>query len=249
MSLNTPAHVDVPLGERYSCMMTFRNSSLSAVIASGLCLVTLSNCTTTNAYTGQQQVSKTALGGGIGAAIGAGLGAIIGNNTGDGDAGRGALIGAGVGLLAGGGIGQYMDQQEALIRRQLQGTGVSVTREGNEIILNMPQDITFDVAQDALRPEMANTLDSIVLVLNKFDKTVLTVEGHTDSDGTNSYNQNLSERRSLSVANYLASRQVNPQRLVAKGYGETQPIASNATSAGKAQNRRVELHIVPSQQS
>lgn len=220
------------------------NSRLFASVATALLLA---NCTTTNPYTGQQQVSKTAAGAGLGTLIGAGLGAIIGNNTGDGDAGRGALIGAGAGLVAGGGIGQYMDQQEALIRRQLQGTGVSVTREGNNIILNMPQDITFDVAQDNLRPEMTNTLDSVALVLNKFDKTLVTVEGHTDSDGSKSYNQNLSERRALRVSNYLAGRRVSGQRLVTRGYGETQPIASNGTSAGKAQNRRVEVHIVPSQ--
>lgn len=208
----------------------------------------LSNCTTTNPYTGEQQVSKSAAGAGIGTLLGAGLGAIIGNNTGDGDAGRGALIGAGAGFLGGLGVGQYMDQQEALIRRQLQGTGVSVTREGNNIILNMPQDITFDVAQDSLRPEMANTLDSVALVLNKYDKTLVTVEGHTDSDGSHSYNQNLSERRALRVSNYLASRRVQPQRLITRGYGETQPIASNGSRAGKAQNRRVEIHIVPRQQ-
>ena len=207
----------------------------------------LANCTTTNPYTGEQQVSKTAAGAGLGSLVGAGLGAIIGNNVGDGDAGRGALIGAGVGALTGGGIGQYMDQQEALIRNQLRGTGVSVTRQGNNIVLNMPQDITFDVAQDSLRPEMANTLDSVALVLNKFDKTIITVAGHTDSDGSTSYNQNLSERRALRVSNYLASRNVSSQRLITRGFGESQPIASNNTSAGKAQNRRVEVYIVPNQ--
>ncbi|MGJ8726189.1 MAG: OmpA family protein [Roseibacillus sp.] len=227
----------------FSSHRLLKVSALAAASVLGL-----SNCTTTNAYTGQQQISKTAAGAGIGTLVGAGLGAIIGNNTGDGDAGRGALIGAGAGLLAGGGIGQYMDQQEALIRRQLEGTGVSVTREGNNIILNMPQDITFDVGQDALRSEMTGALNSVALVLNKFDKTMVTVEGHTDSDGSNSYNQNLSERRALRVSNYLASRSVNGQRLITRGYGETQPIASNSSSAGKAQNRRVEVHIVPSQQ-
>ena len=227
---------------------SFSKRALKVSALASLSALTLSNCTTTNAYTGQQQVSKTAAGAGIGTLVGAGLGAIIGNNTGDGDAGRGALIGAGVGLLAGGGIGQYMDQQEALIRRQLEGTGVSVTREGNNIVLNMPQDITFATGQDSLRSDMANTLNSVALVLKKFDKTLVTVEGHTDSDGSNAYNQNLSERRALRVSNYLSSQGVNGQRLIARGYGETQPIASNGTSAGKAQNRRVEIHIVPNQQ-
>lgn len=227
--------------------MSFPSTLLRSLALAGLCSTSLSHCTTNNAFTGQQQISKSAIGAGIGTAVGAGLGAIIGNNTGDRNGGRGALIGAGAGFLLGGGIGQYMDQQEALIRRQLQGTGVSVTREGNNILLNMPQDITFDVAQDNLRPEMSNTLDSVALVLNKFEKTQVTVGGHTDSDGSNSYNQDLSQRRALSVANYLASRNVNTQRLLARGLGETQPIASNNSSAGKALNRRVEVHIVPNQ--
>ena len=226
----------------------FADRSFKASALAGVSMLALSNCTTTDAYTGEQQISKTGVGAGVGSLVGAGLGAIIGNNVGDNDGGRGALIGAGVGALVGGGIGQYQDQQEALIRQQLEGTGVSVTREGNNIILNMPQDITFAVAQDSLRSDMANTLNSVALVLKKFDKTIVTVEGHTDSDGSQSYNQDLSERRALRVANYLNSQGVNGQRLVARGYGETQPIASNGTSAGKAQNRRVEIHIVPNEQ-
>ena len=226
---------------------SFSPRSLKVSALASFSVLALSNCTTTNAYTGEQQVSKTAAGAGIGTLVGAGLGAIIGNNVGDNDGGRGALIGAGVGALVGGGIGQYMDQQEALIRRELQGTGVSVTREGNNIVLNMPQDITFSVGQDDLRSDMANTLNSVAIVLNKFDKTIVTVEGHTDSDGSQSYNQNLSERRALRVANYLGSRGVAGQRLNARGFGETQPVATNNTSAGKALNRRVEIHIVPNQ--
>ena len=205
------------------------------------------NCTT-NAYTGQQQVSKTAIGSGVGAAGGAILGAIIGNNTGDSDGGRGALIGAGVGALLGGGIGAYMDKQEAAIRYQLEGSGVSVTRDGNNIVLNMPQDITFSSGSNALRQEFTNTLDSVALVLAKYEQTQLGVNGHTDSDGSHSYNQSLSQARALAVANYLAGNGVASTRLRAYGYGETQPIASNNTSEGKAQNRRVEIHIVPQQQ-
>ena len=225
----------------------FSSSALKGLTLASLCAFSLSNCTTSNAYTGEQQVSKTAVGAGLGALAGAGLGAIIGNNTGNGDGGRGALIGAGIGLLAGGAVGQYMDQQEALIRQELQGTGVSVTRQGNNIILNMPQDITFGSGQASLRPEMASTLNSVALVLNKFDQTSVTVRGHTDSDGSHAYNQNLSENRALSVSNYLANQRVNGQRLITQGFGETQPIASNNSSAGKAQNRRVEVHIVPNQ--
>ncbi|NNM28232.1 MAG: OmpA family protein, partial [Akkermansiaceae bacterium] len=139
------------------------------------------------------------------------------------------------------------DQQEAAIREQLRGTGVSVTRQGNNIILNMPHDITFDVARDDIRSDFAGTLDSVALVLNKFNRTLVNVNGHTDSDGGTSYNQDLSERRASSVAQYLTSRRVDPRRLIVRGFGESSPIASNATSSGKAQNRRVEIHIVPRQ--
>ncbi|MEM9081012.1 MAG: OmpA family protein [Verrucomicrobiota bacterium] len=209
----------------------------------------LASCTTIDPYTGQRKTSNAAQGAGIGAAGGAILGAIIGNNTGDGDAARGALIGAGLGAAAGGGIGYYMDQQEAAIRQQLQGTGVSVTRQGNNIILNMPHDITFDVARTEIRPQFAPTLDSVALVFKKFDKTLVNVNGHTDSDGSASYNQGLSEGRARSVANYISSRGINPQRLIVQGFGESAPIASNATRSGKAQNRRVELHIVPREEA
>jgi len=197
------------------------------------CSLIFSNCTTIDAYTGEQKTSNAALGTGIGAAGGAILGAIIGNNTGDGDGTRGALIGAGIGAAAGGGIGVYMDQQEAQIRQQLQGSGVSVSRSGNNIVLNMPENITFEVGQDYLK--------------DQFYKTSITVNGHTDSDGGTSFNQGLSERRASSVANYLGSKGVAGNRLQPIGYGESSPIASNSSAAGKAQNRRVELHIVPVQ--
>jgi len=206
----------------------------------------VTSCATTNPYTGERQISKTAAGAGIGSLVGAGLGAIIANNTG-GDGGRGALIGAGVGLLTGGAIGQYMDDQEAIIRRQLQGSGVSVTRTGNNIVLNMPQDITFAVGRSGLRSNMTKTLNSVALVLNKYNRTLVSIKGHSDSDGSSSYNQTLSENRAQSVSNYLASRRVSRQRLITRGYGETRPIASNNSSTGKAKNRRVEIHIIPRQ--
>ena len=203
------------------------------------------NCTTTNPFTGATQTSKTALGTGLGAVVGAGVGAIIGNNTGDGDSEKGALIGAGVGAGIGAGIGNYMDQQEAKIRQQLQSTGISVTRDGNNIILNMPENITFDVARSDLKPQFYPTLDSVTLVLNEFDKTTIAIAGHTDSDGSNSYNLNLSQNRANSVAAYLESKGVSEPRLNPIGYGEMHPVASNSNDAGKALNRRVELHIQP----
>lgn len=206
------------------------------------------NCTTLDPYTGQRKTSNAALGAGVGAAGGAVLGAIIGNNTGDGNAKRGALIGAGFGGATGGGIGVYMDRQETKIRRQLQGTGVSVTRSGQSIILNMPHDITFESGRDQVRAAFAPTLDSVALVLSEFRKTGISVEGHTDSIGGNAYNQGLSERRASAVASYLNYKGVVSNRLNTIGYGESRPVGSNATTSGKAQNRRVELRIIPQEQ-
>lgn len=197
-------------------------------------------CTSTDPYTGQQKVSNTAAGAGLGALAGAGLGLLAG-----GDDRRNALIGAGIGALAGGGIGLYMDQQEAELRAQLQGTGVSVTRNGDQIILNMPSNITFDTDQDAVKPEFFATLNSVSLVLNKFNRTLVDVYGHTDSTGSDAYNQALSQRRAVSVANYLTSQGVDGRRFYATGFGETRPVADNGTEGGRALNRRVEIQLSP----
>ncbi len=200
----------------------------------------LAACTTTNPYTGEQQVSKTASGAALGALAGAGVGMLAG-----GDDRRNALIGAGIGALAGGAVGNFMDQQEADLRAQLQGTGVSVTRNGNQIILNMPSNITFATDQDQVIPAFYPTLNSVALVLNKYKQTVVDIYGHTDSQGDDAYNLALSQRRASSVANYLASQAVDGRRFLVTGAGESQPIASNGTSAGRAQNRRVEIQISP----
>lgn len=203
----------------------------------------LSACTT-NPYTGEQQASRTAIGAGLGAGLGALSGLLVASAT-DADARKAALIGAGIGGLTGGGIGVYMDQQEAELRQQLQGTGVSVTRSGDSLILNMPSNITFDVNQSNVKGEFFGVLDSVAIVLNKFNKSLIDVYGHTDSDGSDAANQTLSEQRALSVANYLNGKSVDGRRMRVQGFGESRPIASNATSSGKAQNRRVELQIVP----
>lgn len=204
----------------------------------------LSACTTTDPYTGEQKMSNTA----GGAMIGAGLGALGGLAV----AGHGgiahrnaALIGAGIGALAGGAIGSYMDNQESELRAQLQGTGVSVTRQGDRIILNMPSNITFPTDQDQVLPPFYPTLNSVAIVLRKFNKTLIDVNGHTDSTGSQSHNQELSQRRAESVANYLSSQGVDPRRMSAMGFGPNQPIATNATPEGRAQNRRVEVSISP----
>ncbi|WP_370853040.1 OmpA family protein [Pararhizobium haloflavum] len=203
----------------------------------------LAGCTT-DPYTGQRQLSNTAGGAALGAAAGAGLGLLAG-----GDDRRNALIGAGVGALAGGAIGGYMDNQEAKLRAQLQGTGVSVTRNGDNIILNMPSNVTFDTDQADVRANFYPTLNSVVLVLREFDQTLVDVYGHTDSDGSDSYNLDLSQRRARSVLSYLTGQGLDPRRFYAQGYGESQPIADNATEQGRAANRRVEIRIVPIQQS
>ena len=206
----------------------------------------LSACTTTDPYTGEQKVSNTAGGAAIGAGMGAVAGLLVGNNPVQ--RRNAALIGAGIGALAGGAIGNYMDTQEAELRAQLEGTGVSVTRVGDRIILNMPSNVTFATDRDQVIPAFYPTLDSVAIVLRKFDKTLIDVDGHTDSVGNAGYNQDLSERRANSVANYLASRGIDPRRMSAVGYGLERPIASNATESGRAQNRRVEIAISPLKQ-
>ena len=205
---------------------------IAAALAVGAC--------TTDPYTGEQKVSNTLGGAALGAAAGAGLGMLAG-----GDDRRNALIGAGIGALAGGAIGNFMDQQEAELRRQLEGTGVSVTRVGDQIILNMPSNITFATDQDRVIPAFFPTLNSVALVLNKFNRTIVDVYGHTDSTGDDNYNFNLSQRRALSVANYLNTQGVDSRRFAVTGFGETRPLANNATDLGRAQNRRVEIQISP----
>lgn len=220
---------------------------LKKVALVALAATYLSACTTTDPYTGEQKVSNTAGGAAIGAGMGAVAGLLIGNNPVQ--RRNAALIGAGVGALAGGAIGNYMDNQESELRAQLQGTGVSVSRVGDRIVLNMPSNVTFATDRDQVIPPFYPTLDSVALVLRKFDKTLIDVDGHTDSVGNAGYNMDLSNRRANSVANYLASRGVDQRRMSAMGYGLERPIASNATEAGRAQNRRVEIAISPLKQS
>ena len=206
----------------------------------------LAACTsTTDPLTGRPQVNKTAAGAGIGAVAGALTGLLVARDKSGGDKRKAALIGAGIGALVGGGIGNYMDRQEEELRAQLRNSGVSVTRSGDQIILNMPSNVTFASGQDSLNAAFFPVLDSVSIVLNKYPKTLLDIDGHTDSDGDAAFNQNLSERRAIAVGQYLNSRRVDGRRLLIVGFGETRPIASNATAEGKAQNRRVEVRISP----
>ncbi len=203
----------------------------------------LSGCTTFDPYTGEEKTSKTTRG----ALIGAAAGAVVGLVSGDDSVERKkrALIGAGVGALAGGAIGYYMDQQEAKLRAELEGTGVSVTRIGDNITLNMPGNVTFATDSADLSPAFFEVLDSVGKVLAEFDQTVVEVAGHTDSTGTEAYNQSLSERRASTVSQYLKGRGVMQQRLITLGMGEMRPVADNRSADGRQLNRRVEITMVP----
>jgi outer membrane protein OmpA-like peptidoglycan-associated protein len=219
----------------------------SSALVAGIAAVALAACSTANPYTNEQQLSRTAGGTLIGAGSGAIVGAIVGTATGA-DPRVAALLGAGIGGLGGAAIGNYMDQQEAELRAQLQGTGVSVTRVGAQIILNMPSNITFGVDSASVQPNFRETLVSVGLVLKKFNKTIVDVYGHTDSTGSDAHNQDLSQRRAVAVATILANQGIDQRRFYIEGRGKTDPIASNATESGRAQNRRVEIQISPIQQ-
>jgi outer membrane protein OmpA-like peptidoglycan-associated protein len=209
-------------------------------------LIAFSAACTTDPYTGERQVSRTAIGAGAGAAAGAAGGAAIGAIAGGGKgAWKGAAIGAGVGTLSGAAVGGYMDYQESKLRKELAGTGVSVTRVGDEIVLNMPGNVTFDTDRAEIRPDFYPVLNSVVKVLKEYDKTLIAVSGFTDSTGSDQHNLELSQRRADAVGGYLKGQGLNPARVQAQGFGEQQPIASNDTPSGRQENRRVELRLMP----
>lgn len=204
----------------------------------------LTSCAT---YTGQTNDPNDPNHTRTGALIGAGIGAVAGLLSG-GDAverRQRALVGAGVGGLAGGGIGAYQDRQEAALRRGLEGSGVQVVRQGDNITLNMPGNITFAFDSSNLQSQFYPVLDNVAGTLNQYNQTVIEVAGHTDNVGTDAYNQALSQKRANAVAAYLSGKGVVQQRMIIVGAGETHPIASNDTDGGRAQNRRVEITIVP----
>ncbi|CNF51503.1 OmpA family lipoprotein [Yersinia similis] len=213
---------------------------LAPVVIVSVALI-LSACTT-NPYTGESQAGKSGYGAGIGAALGAGIGMLSSSKH---DRGKGALIGAAAGAALGGGAGYYMDVQEAKLREKMSGTGVSVTRQGENIILNMPNNITFDTNSSNLKPAGANTLTGIAMVLKKYDKTAVNVTGYTDSTGTRAHNIVLSQQRADNVASALIVQGVAASRIRSYGAGPDNPVATNSTAAGKAQNRRVEITLSP----
>jgi outer membrane protein OmpA-like peptidoglycan-associated protein len=219
------------------------NSRFAQVVLGAVAAALLAGCMTNDAYTGNRKVSNTAKGAGIGALAGAVAGILTGPDARAHK--KNAMIAAGVGALAGAAVGQYMDRQEAKLRAQLQGTGVSVTRNGDSITLNMPGNVTFRTDSADLNPGFYDVLNSVSLVLKEYDKTILEVAGHTDNTGSDEYNQALSQRRATSVAQYLESHGVNAQRVMTVGAGETHPVASNDTADGRQANRRVELSLEP----
>ncbi|NQY76788.1 MAG: OmpA family protein [Halomonas sp.] len=205
--------------------------------------ILLAGCATSDPYGGQTQRSSTAMGTGIGAAIGAAAGAL----SGDGSTSRRdrALIGAAVGAAAGAGVGAYMDRQEQQLRDNLQGSRIEIDRRGDDIVLNMPSSVTFGFDSAELTADARSALNEVANVLTQYTDTRVNIAGHTDSTGDASYNQRLSERRAQSVGSYLSQNGVSSMRLNTMGYGANQPVASNATEQGRAQNRRVEITLTP----
>ncbi|MGL5238622.1 MAG: OmpA family lipoprotein [Plesiomonas shigelloides] len=220
------------------------SNKIKALVGALCVSVALSGCTTVNPYTNEEQTAKAASGSAIGALAGALIGVASSSKK---DRGKGALIGAAAGAALGGGIGYYMDVQEAKLRQQLRGTGVSVARDGNNIILNMPNNVTFDTNSTSLKPAGINTLSGVAMILKEYEKTMVNIIGYTDSTGKRAYNMQLSERRAQSVASNLMMQGVSASRLRTYGAGPDNPIASNNTESGRAQNRRVEITLSPIQ--
>ncbi len=200
----------------------------------------VAGCTTVNPYTGESQTAKSVWGTAIGAATGAATGALVSNNR-----GAGALVGGLAGAAVGGGVGYYMDTQEAELRAELASTGVSVIRDGDNIRLVMPGNITFKTDSADINAGFYATLNSVAKVLNKYDNSTVMVLGYTDNTGSAEYNQTLSVKRANAVAAYLQGQGVKSSRFEIMGMGPSNPIASNTTADGRQQNRRVEIKIIP----
>ncbi len=208
-------------------------------------VVGLVGCQTTDPYTGESKTSNSAKGAGIGALAGAVLGAAISHDN----RGQGALVGAALGGAAGGGYGYYRDKQEDKLRQELAGSGVDVERNGENIKLIMPGNVTFKTGNADIQPDFYDTLNSVASSLKEFPDSNIKITGHTDSTGDRMRNQVLSEQRASSVSRYLQSQGVSSARLQAVGYGDRYPLGDNKTDYGRQENRRVELEVIPLQQS
>ena len=209
-------------------------------LLSAIIMTTMLAACATDPYTGETKVAKTAWGAGIGTALGAGIGALAGGE-------KGALIGAGIGAASGAAAGGYMDYQAAKLRQELVGTGVQVKELNGQIYLIMPGNITFDTNEAYIKSSFQPVVVSIAKVLKEYDKTLIQVNGYTDNTGNNAINLPLSQRRANAVADFLKVQGVAANRIIATGYGAANPIASNATAAGREQNRRVEIVLINQQ--
>ena len=205
-----------------------------------MAMLPLSACVT-DPETGNRTISKAAIGG-IGGALG---GYLLGDLVGGRRDRTDKILGAGLGAVAGAGVGYYMDEQERKLRQQTAGTGINVIRDGDNLVLDMPSEITFGIDSANIDAGFRDTLNQVASTLTQYEKTYVDVLGHTDSSGSDAYNQALSERRASAVADYLSSRGVQSARLATRGYGESQPKASNLDAAGRSANRRVEIRLVP----
>ena len=221
-------------------------SQMKIALATAIAAAMLAGCATTNpnGYTTNPDTNDRTRRGAI---IGAAVGAVAGLLSGDDAVERRqrALVGAGVGGLAGGAIGNYQDRQERALRDSLAGSGVDVVRSGDNITLNMPDNITFGFNRADLQPQFRPVLDRLATTLNEYNQTIIEVAGHTDSVGSDQYNYDLSRRRADTVAGYLSGKGVSRQRMEVVAAGETRPIASNDSEDGRARNRRVEITLVP----
>lgn len=210
--------------------------------------ISLSACTTFDPYTGEKKINNTTKGAAIGAGIAAVIAAIDNKDASSKKRKERILEAAGGGAIIGGGVGAYMDHQEKKLREKLVGSGVQVQRDGDNINLIMPGNITFATGSSDVSTRFFNVLDSVALVVNEFKKTYVAITGYTDSTGSDQFNQQLSEKRAQSVASFLASKNVLQDRMIVKGMGESNPIADNGTPEGREQNRRVEITLIPIQQ-
>ena len=208
-------------------------------------IAALSGCSTFDPYTGEQKTSNTAKGAGIGASAAMLVSYLKNKDASSAERKKRMLKAAGIGAIAGGGVGYYMDTQEAKLRQQLGDSGVSVVRDGDNVNLVMPGNITFPSNATDLKSSFFEVLDSVALVLEEFEKTTIVVAGYTDSKGTEAYNQKLSEQRAKAVASYLTGKGITAIRFETVGFGEKNPIADNSTEQGRSQNRRVELTLLP----
>ncbi len=223
--------------------MSIASPAGKAALVVAICAGLTAGCQTTDPYTGEKKTASATFGALIGAGAGAAIGMISGHDAKQ--RRQRALIGAGVGALAGGAVGAYMDKQESELRAQMRDSGVTVTRKGEDIVLNMPGNITFRTGSADLNAQFFKVLDGVAQVAKKYDKTIIEIAGHTDNVGGSDYNRQLSQRRASAVAQYLTSKGISEQRILTAGGGEEHPIASNSTEQGRAANRRVEVTLAP----